>query len=83
MDVQAAVLSSQVTRLFRFDALKRDTCLHDAAGCSLQTCPPAPPRPAPAVPSRGGTPLPRDPFEMTGEPEGLGSATLQELRVGQ
>lgn len=43
-----------------------------------------PPLPCPgssAVPSRGGTPLPRDPFEMTGEPEGLGSATLQELRV--
>ncbi|PRW20217.1 hypothetical protein C2E21_9130 [Chlorella sorokiniana] len=36
-----------------------------------------------AVPSRGGTPLPRDPFEMTGEPEGLGSATLQELRTFQ
>lgn len=44
-----------------------------------------PPRPAaPAVPSRGATPLPPDPFEMVGgaDEAQLASNTIHELRVG-
>lgn len=34
------------------------------------------------VPARGPSPLPPDPFEMTGEQESLGIGTLKELKVG-
>lgn len=41
------------------------------------------PTPRRAVPSRGATPLPPDPFDMTAEEGGLGPNTLSELKVGQ